>query len=122
MDNQVVWVDVPVVDLDRAIKFYSAILGEAVTKEQFGDCAFGLLPHAQTNVAGCLAVMEDRKPSANGPLVYFNANGRIDDAVNAAKSFNVEIIEERLEMGEHGVRAVLFDSEGNKIALHSNSK
>jgi len=122
MDNQVVWVDVPVVDLDRAINFYSAILGEPVTKEQFGDCAFGLLPHAQTNVAGCLAVMEDRKPSANGPLVYFNANGRIDEAVNAARTFDVEIIEERLEMGEHGVRAVLFDSEGNKIALHSNSK
>ena len=120
MDNQIVWVDMPVSDLDRAIKFYSAIFGTQVTKEQFGDCEYGLLPHAQTNVSGCLAVIDDRKPSANGPLVYFNAEGRIDEAVNAAKDFDVEIIEEKFKMGEHGFRAVLFDTEGNKIALHSS--
>ena len=30
MANQVVWVDIPVKDLDRAIKFYSAVIGGTV--------------------------------------------------------------------------------------------
>ena len=32
MPNQIVWVDIPVVKLDRAIRFYSAILGTQVEK------------------------------------------------------------------------------------------
>jgi uncharacterized protein len=35
MANQVVWFDIPVVDLDRAIRFYSAVLGATVKKEEF---------------------------------------------------------------------------------------
>ena len=32
MANQIVWCDIPVKDLDRAISFYSAVLGKPVTK------------------------------------------------------------------------------------------
>ena len=35
MDNQITWVDMPVLDLDRAISFYSAILAGKVEKEQY---------------------------------------------------------------------------------------
>ena len=34
MKNQIVWVDIPVMDLDRAIAFYSAILDGVVEKEE----------------------------------------------------------------------------------------
>ena len=47
MSNRTVWVDIPVIDLDRAIAFYSAVLGEPVTKEGGPGFAFGLLPHAE---------------------------------------------------------------------------
>ncbi len=46
MANQFVWVDIPVSDLDRAIAFYSAVLGEKVKKESAQDFVFGVFPDA----------------------------------------------------------------------------
>jgi uncharacterized protein len=86
MANQCVWFDIPVVDLDRAIKFYSELLGEPITKKQHPGMTFGLLPHKGEEVGGCLVVMEKVKPSAQGPLLYLNAQGRLDAALTAAQA------------------------------------
>jgi len=121
-NHTVCWVDVPVVDLDRAIRFYSAVLGAEVRKESAGPgVEFGLLPHFDDNVAGCLAAMPDGRPSEHGPLVYFNVNGRLDDALRAARDAGARIVREKHPIGPHGYRAVLIDSEGNRIALHSQT-
>jgi hypothetical protein len=37
MSNRIVWVDIPVIDLDRAIGFYSAVLGAPQRGQP--DCA-----------------------------------------------------------------------------------
>lgn len=44
MAHQIVWCDIPVKDLDRAIRFYAAVLGKPVKKETFGAMSLGLLP------------------------------------------------------------------------------
>ena len=41
MANQIVWCDIPVLDLDRAVKFYSAVLGQAVKKQDFPGMTIG---------------------------------------------------------------------------------
>src|SRR5277367_2134152 len=84
--NRVVWFDVPVTDLDRAIRFYSAVLGLAVKKEQMPGMEFGILPHADGEVGGCLTPgcgHNENKPSLTGPLLYFNCEGRLDEAIAA---------------------------------------
>lgn len=121
------WTDIPVEDLDRAIRFYSAVLGAEVRKldeQQFGE--YGLLPHQERNASGCLCLRGDsggldNKPSANGPLIYLSVEGRLDDAIKAARSNGGKVVQERYQIGEHGFRAVVIDSEGNRIALHSTS-
>jgi len=119
MQNQIVWVDIPVLDLDRAIAFYSRLLGAPITKETMPGYSFGLLPHAGTNVSGCLVRTNDSKPSQNGPLVYLNVEGRLDDAVDVAEKSGGKVSQSKHQIGEHGFRAVIVDSEGNRIALHS---
>ncbi len=122
MNNTICWTDIPVTDLDRAIVFYSAVLGTQVTKEMAGpDCAFGLLPHAENNVSGCLTAMDDNKPSQNGPLVYLSVEGRLDAATDAVKANGGKVLAEKHQIGPYGFRAVILDSEGNRIALHSLS-
>ncbi|MDT0605240.1 VOC family protein [Thalassotalea castellviae] len=120
MNNQIVWVDIPVTNLDRAIDFYSALLAGEVIKQTYNEFNFGLLPHADTSVSGCLIESPVEHINEFGPLIYFNVEGRIAQAVEVAKRFNVKIIEEKFQMGEHGFRAVIKDTEGNKIALHSS--
>jgi len=122
MHNQFVWVDIPVAHLDRAIAFYSHVLGGTVSKEGGDGFVFGLLPHATTNVSGCLVLTEAyNAPSRTGPLVYLNADGRLKQAVQAAKESGGQVVQDIHPIGPHGFRAILIDSEGNRIALHSTS-
>jgi predicted enzyme related to lactoylglutathione lyase len=119
------WTDIPVVDLDRAIRFYSAVLGTEVTKMSEGGVQYGLLPHEEQNSSGCLCVASDsaginNKPSQNGPLIYLSVEGRLDAAVRAAKANGGKVLQEKQQIGPHGFRAVILDSEGNRIALHSS--
>jgi predicted enzyme related to lactoylglutathione lyase len=119
MANQVVWFDIPVTDLDRAIRFYSAILGTTVAKEEFPGMSMGILPHEGDDVAGCLHLSDTDRPSDHGPLLYFNCQGRLDEAVAAVVPHGGSIIKAKHSIGPYGSRAVILDSEGNRIALHS---
>ena len=120
MNHQFVWVDIPVADLDRAIAFYSKVLGTPISKEGGGGFTFGLFPHANNNVSGCLYTPgTDNAPSQTGPLVYLNAAGRLKQAVQAVKEAGGRVLEDIHPIGPHGFRAIFTDSEGNRIALHA---
>jgi predicted enzyme related to lactoylglutathione lyase len=120
------WTDIPVTNLDRAIKFYSAVLAQEVRKLSEGGMEYGLLPHAEQSASGCLCVRSDsggvdNTPSANGPLIYLLVEGRLDQAVEAARKNGGKILRARQQIGDHGFRAVIIDSEGNRIALHTSA-
>jgi uncharacterized protein len=120
--HMLVWCDVPVQDLGRAIRFYSAVLGAPVQKQEFSGMSFALLPHAETSVSGCLVPKHegnDNRPSAQGPLLYFNCQGRLDAAIAAVTEQGGRVLQPRHPIGPHGFRAIVLDSEGNRIALHS---
>ena len=117
MANQIVWCDIPVKDLDRAIKFYSAVLGQTVSKESHGEMNFGLLPHTDGSVGGCLVKTDDTKPSTNGPLIYLNCENRLDAAISAVEKNGGKILKPKHQIAPCDFRAVILDSKA--IALHS---
>lgn len=117
--NTFCWIDIPVIELDRAIRFYSAVLNKPVEKITEHGFEFGLLPHTEDNVSGCLCVMDSRKPSQNGPLVYLNVEGRLDHAIEAAQKQGGKILGAKQQIGPYGHRAIILDLEGNALALYS---
>jgi predicted enzyme related to lactoylglutathione lyase len=123
MAQPVVWFDIPVLDLDRAIAFYSAVLGSTVKKETMGpDFSMGILPHEKDEMSGCLYVSDEVKPTDQGALLYFNCNGRLRAAVEEVKSHGGTVQKDVHQIGPYGYRAVVLDSEGNRIALHSETE
>jgi predicted enzyme related to lactoylglutathione lyase len=87
---------------------------------------YGLLPHEEQNASGCLCVESDsmgdkNQPSPTGPLIYLSVEGRLDDAVKAVKPNGGKILQEKQQIGQHGFRVLIIDSEGNRIALHSSA-
>ena len=120
LHNRVVWFDVPVVDLDRAVGFYAAVLAIKVSKESFDGFSFAVLEHDQGN-GGCLVPNAGEVSSTQGVLVYFNVDGRIRDAVAQVERHGGRVTEPVHAIGPHGFRAIVNDSEGNRVALHSQS-
>jgi uncharacterized protein len=125
-ENTLCWTDIPVANMDRAIKFYSAVLSKEVSKMSEQGFEYGLLPHEEQTASGCLCVGSDsvgneNKPSQTGPLIYLSVEGRLDDAVKKAGASGGKVLEEKQQIGPHGYRAVVVDSEGNRIALHSST-
>jgi predicted enzyme related to lactoylglutathione lyase len=120
LDHQVVWFDIPVRDLDRAIRFYSAVLGAPLQREVAGPgMDLAVLPHGQNTVGGCLVQRSGDEPGRQGPLLYLNVKGRLDEAIAAAGKHGGRVTEPKHSIAPHGFRAVVLDSEGNRIALHS---
>jgi predicted enzyme related to lactoylglutathione lyase len=116
--HTIVWTDIPVTDLKRAIAFYSKVLGQPVKLQKESDCEMGVLPHPE-NVSACLTPSPENKPSRTGPLIYLSVEGRLDDAAQAAGDNGGEVLEPKKQIGPYGYRALILDSEGNRIALHS---
>jgi uncharacterized protein len=117
--NRVVWFDIPVADLDRSVNFYQVVLGVRIEKETVEGYSLGIFEHGEGN-GGCL-VLNKEEIAAGGVMVYLNVNGRIRDAVSKVVPNGGSIVQDTHSLGPHGFRAVVLDSEGNRVALHSET-
>ncbi|HMA95109.1 MAG TPA: hypothetical protein VKP30_20600 [Polyangiaceae bacterium] len=50
-----------------------------------------------------------------------NCDGRLDASITAAGSKGGVVLQPKHPIGPHGFRAIVKDSEGNRIALHSTT-
>lgn len=116
------WFEIPVIDLERAVKFYETIFDIKIQIEDFGEFKMGILPHG-TSGGALVQYAESYKPSStHGPLLYLNAGDdliQVSDKVEAAGG-QISIAKKQIS-DEHGFMAIILDTEGNRIALHSMS-
>lgn len=118
--NRAVWFDIPVVSLERASKFYASVLNIKVDVIDSEGYTFAVLDHDEGN-GGCLVVNEAAISPSHGIMVYMNVNGRLKNAVSKVEANGGKLIQEIHAIGPHGYKAIVLDSEGNRIALHSES-
>ena len=116
--NLVVWFDIPVADLDRARAFDAAVLAIEVQTESFGGVSFCVFAHDEGN-GGCLVPAPDDAGATRGVLLYLNVDGRLRDALQQTEGYGGRVLQRAHPIGPHGWRALVLDSEGNRIALHS---
>lgn len=119
MKNVLNWFELPVVDLDRAARFYEQVLQGSVKREVIAGEPNGILPYAQPGVGGALVLREGFAPGG-GALIYFNVNGDLDDATARAEQAGAKVIVPPTPPLPFGRIAVLVDTEGNRIGLHTD--
>lgn len=124
--NAVGWFEIYVSDFERAKAFYAAVferpmedLAAPPGSPPMQMCAFSMNPEG-TGAAGALVCDDTMKPGTGGTLVYFSC---VDCAVEAARAADHggQVYQPKMSIGPYGFIAVIGDTEGNTIGLHSNA-
>lgn len=119
--SKVVWFDIPVVDMTRAIGFYEALTGEQLTRLPVGEGKeTAIFPAEDRGSAGCLWAAPEDEPSHFGARVYFDASPSIDEWLVRVEPAGGRILVGKTEItGGRGVYAYVEDSEGNRVGLNA---
>ncbi|HCM33600.1 VOC family protein [Chryseobacterium sp.] len=118
--NPVVYFEIPVNDLERAEKFYSAVFNFSFDKEVIDHYEMALFPFEEKNsgITGALAKGDVYKPSKNGVIIYFKTEN-IETTLNQVIQHGGKILYPKKIDEKYGFAVAEFeDSEGNRIALH----
>lgn len=121
--NPVVYFEIPVNDMARAVQFYETVFGFGFTKEIIDSNEMALFPFEADGlgISGALAKGEIYKPTKEGVLIYFRTNS-IDSILTLASSAGAKILYPKTSNGDLGFVAEIEDSEGNRIGLHEAPK
>lgn len=119
--NPVAHVEIPVTDLERAIRFYGAVFGVSFTEiVALHGSRMAHFPFEEGEDGASVALAEGDVyvPTLNGAVVYFSVDD-IDAAIARAEAAGSEILFPKSAVGHGAFVAEIRDSEGNRIALQS---
>ncbi|HET6476643.1 MAG TPA: VOC family protein [Thermoleophilia bacterium] len=122
MANTIVWADIPVTDMDRARKFYAAVL-QADIELMPGMEDVALLPMEPGDASGDLVKSDNAKPGAGGITVYLDSKGDPEGMIERAVGAGGQLAMPVTDMGEMvGFIGFFIDSEGNRVGVHAPPK
>jgi predicted enzyme related to lactoylglutathione lyase len=119
------WFEIPVSDFERAKKFYETIFAYEMPERQMGSTRMGfLLYDFQNGGRGGAIVYEPEfyKPSPDGALIYLNCEPDLQEVLDKVATAGGKILRGKVIVSPDaplGYWALIQDSEGNRIALHS---
>ena len=132
------WFEIPAQDFDRAVNFYSTVFGLEIEINDFNGSPYGIFSTGTGSISGAIAKVSVENKEHAGPILYFylpegmnttaekilTCGGKIHQPKTPIKNLlgkEKTIISKIFNDHETGYCAVFFDSEGNKMALYSNS-
>ncbi len=120
--NPVVYFEIPVIDIDRATKFYSTVFNFKFDTTIIDNNKMALFPFTEekSGISGALAMGEIYKPTKDGVLIYFNTVN-IDETLRLANANGGQILYPKTDNGI-GLVAEFEDTEGNRIALYQSKE
>jgi len=120
MKNAINWFEIPVTDFDRAVRFYSAIYDNEMPTRDMGHVRMGFFSHEQGQIGGAVVSGEGYLPSKDGCKLYLNGGTDLTAVLGRVESAGGSIITAKAEISpEIGHVAIIQDTEGNHIYLHS---
>ncbi len=121
--NCIVHFEIPVLDIDRAVDFYSKAFETELRKENMDgyEMAFFKYDDTKYGSGGALVKGDVYKPSKEGVFVYFGVDS-IENTLKLVQANGGKTLYEKKSIGEQGFVAEFEDLEGNRIALHEDAK
>lgn len=122
--NALNWFEIPASDINRAKSFYENIFGISMTEpSDMMGMSMSFFPATDGKVSGGLVQSESHIPSQDGTVVYLNANpAGMENILDKIPSAGGQVVMPKTQIDpEIGYMAFFIDSEGNKVALHSQN-
>ena len=121
--NPVVWFEIYVRDMRRAKAFYEAVLQVQLKKLETPATDISEMwsfpsQGDATGASGALVKMDGGPSNGNGTIVYFACNDCATEAGRVPASGG-KIMKDKFSIGQYGFIALVTDTEGNVIGLHS---
>ena len=118
MSSIVVWADIPVTDMDRAMRFYGHVL-QTELLQPFPGQPVAVPPPDMGPVAFDLVKSDSNRPSSTeGTRIYLSAMGDIQGMAKRVEEAGGRIVMPPTDMGEMvGLICFFVDSEGNQIGI-----
>ncbi len=116
--NPVVHFEIPVTDMDRAVRFYEAVFVVKLERREVDGYDMAFFPRAdgRPGASGALAKGDVYKPTKDGAILYFDVPD-IDAVVARAQENGGAVLYPKKDIGDASFVAEIVDSEGNRIAL-----
>ncbi|MFD0797343.1 VOC family protein [Maribacter chungangensis] len=120
--NPVNWFDIHVADLDRAKKFYETVFNIQMVDFpiEWGKQSAFPADHKGLNITGALVENKDMASKGNNTVVYFESEDCVTEEARVTAAGG-KVIRPKMSIGEFGFVAMLMDTEGNTIGLHSRN-
>ena len=119
--NAINWFEIPAADFKRAVAFYETIMATRLPlDESFPGMKMAMLPYQEPGVGGCLIEFEQSRPHADGVRIYLNGGDDLAPILARVEPAGGRIVMKKtLLRDDIGYIALIGDSEGNIIGLHS---
>ena len=120
MKDALNWFNIAVANFDRALQFYETALDTKleVIRKPMDVMAMFPADH-EKGVGGAISFREGCKAGAGGTTVYLNVTGKLDEVIARVPGAGGNIIMPRTGIPPHGFIAIMEDTEGNHVGLHS---
>ena len=119
MQNAINWFEIPVTEMPRAVRFYETVLDTKLKPvEDFGK-PMAIFHAEDPAVAGCLILDPKHEPSRNGVRIYLNAGNALAACVSRVEQAGGRVLLPVTSIGDPGSIAIVLDTEGNQVGLHS---
>lgn len=121
MANAFGWVEIPAVNFERAVAFYSALYGHKIEPMAGSPTPYAFLVRDMNGVGGAIMQSNEKYTTGQqGPLVYLTTGRDINEDLPKIESAGGKVLEPKTAIGgDMGYYAVFLDSEGNRLGLHS---
>jgi uncharacterized protein len=120
--NPVGWFEIYVQDMERAKAFYQNTFQVTLERLESPDLEMWTFPPLmQPDNPGCtgaLAKMPGKDSGAGGIIIYFSCSDCAVEASRAAENGG-RVERPKMSIGQYGFIALINDTEGNMIGLHS---
>ncbi len=121
--NSLNWFEIPALDIDRSKIFYETIFDLEMSEMEMDGMKMAFFPFAPgTGKAnGGIAQSPGHKPSMEGTVIYLNANPDMAPVLEKVEAAGGKILMPKTAIGENGFMAMITDTEGNSIGIHSTN-